>query len=161
MRAEHHAQVAEIENASLALQTSDARTSLTVDRLREEQTRSWSRCWVARDGERVAGYLMAWHVADELHVLDVATHPTQRRRGVARALLEEARRYAVSRRLVQVLLEVRRSNAAAIALYKGGGFFARNVRRGYYSDGEDAVDMALLLEPGTGRTLARADEVEI
>jgi ribosomal-protein-alanine N-acetyltransferase len=36
---------------------------------------------------------------------------------------------------------VRKSNAAAIALYERLGFEAVGVRRGYYDDGEDAVDM--------------------
>ena len=46
-----------------------------------------------------------------------------------------------------VLLEVRRSNAAAIALYRALGFFAMGVRARYYPDDEDAVEMVLALRP--------------
>jgi len=53
----------------------------------EEIGRPWSRLWIARLAERRAeppvGFLIAWHVADELHVLNIATDPSMRRRGVA------------------------------------------------------------------------------
>jgi ribosomal-protein-alanine N-acetyltransferase len=61
-----------------------------------------------------------------------------------------------------LLLEVRRSNIAAIRLYRGLGFSALGVRRGYYSDnGEDAVEMILGLDPETGRALPALDEIII
>jgi [ribosomal protein S18]-alanine N-acetyltransferase len=42
---------------------------------------------------------------------------------------------------VKILLEVRASNAAAIALYEALGFERFNVRKRYYDDGEDGVEM--------------------
>src|SRR4051794_2098811 len=58
---------------------------------KEETERPWSRIWIARDANDViVGILVAWHVADEIHVLNVATRATLRRRGVATALLETA-----------------------------------------------------------------------
>jgi len=59
----------------------------------------------------------------------------------------------------QVLLEVRRSNDAAIALYRTMDFFATRVRARYYPDDEDAVEMLLLLDPRTGEVLPHDDEV--
>src|SRR5687768_15728706 len=57
--------------------------------------------------------------------------------------------YARARSARLVLLEVRRSNAAAIALYRALGFEEAGVRRGYYSDdGEDALEFRLELTPG-------------
>ena len=47
-----------------------------------------------------------------------------------------------------VLLEVRRSNAPAIALYRALGFFAMGVRARYYPDDEDAVEMVLAFDSG-------------
>jgi ribosomal-protein-alanine N-acetyltransferase len=59
-------------------------------------------------------------------------------------VIAEAR--AGSARLL--LLEVRASNAPALALYRSAGFFEHGVRRAYYSDnGEDAVEMRLTLTP--------------
>jgi len=65
------------------------------------------------------------------------------------------------RAVKHVLLEVRRSNVAAIALYRAFGFFAMGVRARYYPDDEDAVEMVLLLDPATGATVAHEDEVRL
>jgi ribosomal-protein-alanine N-acetyltransferase len=130
--------------------------------LRDELARPWARIWVARDDDEAPiAFLIAWHVADELHVLNVATRVDRRRRGIARALLDEAVAYARTRGIKHVLLEVRRSNRAAIALYRSVGFFAMGVRARYYPDDEDAVEMVLLLDPKTGSIVAHADEVRL
>jgi ribosomal protein S18 acetylase RimI-like enzyme len=60
-----------------------------------------------------------------------------------------------------VLLEVRRSNAAAIALYRVFGFFAMGVRARYYPDDEDAVEMVLLFDQVTGKIVEHEDEVRL
>lgn len=130
----------------------------------EELGRPWARLWSARfaaDAEP-AGFLVAWHVADELHVLNVATLPVMRRRGVARALMDEALAYAAAHHVRILILEVRRSNRPAIKLYRGLGFTALGVRPGYYSDnGEDAIEMMLALDPDSGRVLPGKDEIRI
>jgi ribosomal-protein-alanine N-acetyltransferase len=130
----------------------------------EELERPWARVWAVRSAEGAppAGFLVAWHVADELHVLNVATSPPLRRRGFARALMDEALAYAASERVRIVLLEVRRSNRAAIKLYRGFGFTVLGVRPGYYADnGEDAIEMILALDPDSGRVLPGRDEIRI
>ncbi len=130
----------------------------------EELGRPWARLWAARpdEGSAPAGFLVAWHVADELHVLNVAVAPPLRRRGLARALMDEALAYAAGERVRIVLLEVRRSNRPAIKLYRGLGFTALGVRRGYYADNdEDAIEMILALDPSSGRALPGHDEIRI
>lgn len=130
----------------------------------EEIMRPWARLWAARlhAGAPPIGFLVAWHVADELHVLNVATTLAMRRRGVGRALMLEALRYAAAHKIRIVLLEVRRSNRAAIKLYRVLGFTAMGVRPRYYSDNdEDAVEMILALDPDTGRFLPGRDEIRI
>jgi ribosomal-protein-alanine N-acetyltransferase len=69
--------------------------------------------------------------------------------------------YARDQRVKHVLLEVRRSNGPAIALYRGVGFFAMGVRARYYPDDEDAVEMVLMLDPETGAIVAHDDEVRL
>jgi ribosomal protein S18 acetylase RimI-like enzyme len=108
----------------------------------------------------VRAYVVAWHVADEMHVLDVVTHPDARRRGHARALMDETLAYARREGVRAILLEVRRSNAPAIALYRALGFRSTRVRVRYYDDGEDAFEMALRLD-AAGAVVASADEVEV
>jgi len=114
--------------------------------LREELARTWARLRVVRD-ERgaVLGYSLYWHVVDEVQLLNVAVTIGARRRGLGRALVEELVAYARAHGAARVLLEVRASNAPAIALYESLGFERFNVRERYYADGEDAVEMMLSL----------------
>ena len=129
-----------------------ASSGLTVD-LEAESAREIALPWVVRAAAQGApiAFSLAWSVADELHVLDMATHPEHRRRGHARALLSALVALAQSEHKRLVLLEVRRSNANAIALYESAGFRTTGVRRGYYSDtGEDALEMRITLDPSTG-----------
>jgi ribosomal-protein-alanine N-acetyltransferase len=130
-----------------------------------EIERPWSRIWVAREESEKAepgAFLLAWLVVDELHILSVATLPAFRRRGMARALLERAIQFSREREVRTILLEVRRSNAAAIQLYRSFGFSAVSLRPRYYADNfEDAVEMSLVLDPSTGAILPTKDEVTI
>jgi ribosomal-protein-alanine N-acetyltransferase len=120
--------------------------------LREELARTWARLRVARasgpaGAERaVLGYVLFWHVADEIHLLNVAVDPRARRQGIGRALVLDLLAYARAHAVAKVLLEVRASNEAAIRLYESLGFTQFNVRKAYYSDGEDGVEMMLELE---------------
>jgi len=107
-----------------------------------ELARPWAQLWLAVDGDRPIAFLLAWDVADEVHLIDVGTHPDARRRGAARRLLAQLFEHARTRGARLVLLEVRRSNRAAVRLYESFGFRAVTVRRGYYDGGsEDALEM--------------------
>jgi [ribosomal protein S18]-alanine N-acetyltransferase len=89
------------------------------------------------------GYIIYWVLADEMHLLNLAVHPAHRRRGVAGALLTAALAQARTHGAAVVWLEVRPSNAAALALYHSFGFEEIGLRPGYYSDnGEDALILA-------------------
>lgn len=113
--------------------------------LREELTRAWGRLRVDREHGVVRGYVLFWHVTDEIHLLNVAVAETARRQGRGRALVEEVIGYGRAHAAAKVLLEVRRSNEGALALYRGLGFEEINVRKRYYDDGEDAIEMMLAL----------------
>jgi ribosomal-protein-alanine N-acetyltransferase len=134
----------------------------SADDVRAELDRPWARAWVARDEARaVTAFVIAWHVVDEIHVISLATRADVRRRGIARALMSEVLAYARHHRAARLVLEVRRSNDAALALYRSLGFFASGLRARYYADDEDAVEMQLVLDPATGDVERRADEVVI
>jgi ribosomal-protein-alanine N-acetyltransferase len=121
----------------------DARAS-RERQLREELARTWARLRVARSGtSELLGYVLFWHVADEIHLLNVAVRPDLRRRGIGRVLVEEVVAYARSHAAAKVLLEVRASNTAALRLYERLGFVRFHVRSRYYADGEDGVEMML------------------
>jgi ribosomal-protein-alanine N-acetyltransferase len=99
----------------------------------------------ARIAEReghLAGYQVAWLGEAGGHLGNLAVIASQRRRGVAAALLDDLLTEAGRRRVRNLTLEVRVSNGAAQALYRSRGFRLAAVRRRYYRDnGEDALVM--------------------
>ena len=114
----------------------------------EEMERSRTRLWVAEGETGLLGYLLAWSVAGEAEILEVAVDPTLRRKGIGKALLARFVAEASEAGDCRLLLEVRASNLGALALYKGMGFEECGLRRNYYSKPtEDAVLMAVNLEP--------------
>ena len=105
----------------------------------------------------VVGYIVSWHVADELHILNLATAPEFKRQGVAKKLVLASLKRAYQKGATRAFLEVRASNAAAQKLYLSLGFTGTNVRREYYdSPVEDAVVMALEQKAFMG--LVKGDE---
>jgi ribosomal-protein-alanine N-acetyltransferase len=117
------------------------------DLLERELGHAWSQTLLALEpdaggGERVLGYIVFWLVHDEVHVLNVATALEARRRGVGRALMEAAEEAGRQRGARLSTLEVRRSNAPAIALYALLGYRQVGVRANYYAEErEDAIVM--------------------
>ena len=94
----------------------------------------------------VAGYIGFLGVLDELEVTNVATHPEFRRRGVGRALVSALLDYARRESFRRVTLEVRASNAPAIALYESLGFTPCGIRKGFYANPrEDGVIYEILI----------------
>ncbi len=118
---------------------------LNVD-FEAELARSYALLRAAKLPEGLAGFALAWRAADELHLTDLGVFPAWRRRGIARRLVLELLSEARAAALRIVLLEVRASNAPALALYRSVGFTELDRRRRYYSDPEeDAVVMQLEL----------------
>ena len=110
----------------------------------DELERTWARVDVARLAGGVVGFVDYWMVADEIHLLAIATHPDHRRRGIAARLLDHLLAVARAHAARLVTLEVRRTNVPAIALYERRGFKRVGVRPAYYQeDGEDALVMTL------------------
>jgi ribosomal-protein-alanine N-acetyltransferase len=112
-----------------------------------ELARGHARVDVARTpGRRIVGFCNYWLVVDELHIHAIATHPDQRRHGVGAQLVEHALAVGRAAGCTTATLEVRRTNAPAIALYQRAGFRTVHVRARYYQDdGADALVMVLAL----------------
>jgi [ribosomal protein S18]-alanine N-acetyltransferase len=112
----------------------------------EELGREWARVDVVRENQtgEVVAFANYWLVADELHILNIATHPRHRRAGHATRLLAHMVDIARQGTCRCVTLEVRRSNAVAQQLYRRFAFRAVGVRPNYYAeDQEDAIVMLL------------------
>jgi ribosomal-protein-alanine N-acetyltransferase len=107
------------------------------------------QCWVIVCGGEMAGYTVVMVVAGEVHLLNLSVAAPWQRRGIGREALNFLARLARDSGAEKILLEVRPSNEAAIALYAAAGFTEIARRRGYYPAGkvrEDAVVMQLALE---------------
>jgi len=91
---------------------------------------------------RVLGYVVAWFVADEGEIANIAVADDARRSGVGARLLDHALGAAARRRCRVLFLEVRESNAAARALYASRRFEIAGRRAGYY---RKPVEDALVL----------------
>lgn len=95
---------------------------------------------VEPETEKAVGYAGLLVVADEGYITNVAVDPSCRRQGVAAQLLQVFDNFAKGNHLAVLTLEVRPSNAAAIALYEGFGFREVGRRRNYYDlPKEDAL----------------------
>lgn len=96
-----------------------------------------------QDGE-LRGYAILMPVIDDAELLNIGVAAAHQSKGIGRAMLLEMLDLACSKNLLRVFLEVRSSNAAALALYRSAGFTGIGVRRGYYkNDGgsEDGITM--------------------
>ena len=99
--------------------------------LQEELSNPCSRFLVALMDSHVVGYLGCHHIADEGFIANIAVSPSERRQGVARALLCSA--IEQGKGLVRLTLEVRQSNTAAVSLYESLGFTKDGVRPRFYA----------------------------
>lgn len=103
---------------------------------------------VAERGPEMVGYGMVSVAADEAHLLNVCIDPSWQSRGHGRLLLRTLVQLVRDRGAQRVFLEVRPSNAGAIALYQSEGFNEIGRRPRYYpaqNGREDALVMAMEL----------------
>lgn len=114
----------------------------------DEMAHTWSRLEVVRDLDtgRILAFADYWLVSDEVHILNIATHPQARRQGHGARLLRHIVDLAKTASFKSIDLEVRRSNLGAQALYASHGFQVVGMRPRYYEDNdEDAILMTLKL----------------
>lgn len=87
---------------------------------------------VAADNEKIIGYCGAYKSFDEGHITNLAVVEEYRRQGVAKKLLSSMFETLKNDGIVNVTLEVRKSNQAAIDLYTSFGFKTVGVRANFY-----------------------------
>ena len=91
------------------------------------------------DGE-VAGYVGSQSVLDAADMMNLAVSPKYRKQGIGQALVENLVQHLQQNNVIALLLEVRVSNAPAIALYEKLGFIQVGRRPNYYHNPrEDAL----------------------
>ena len=96
------------------------------------------------EDDNIVGSVWLQTVLDEGYIGNVAVLPSFRRQGVADMLLQEMQQWGRRQGLRFLTLEVRASNAPAIALYEKNGYTRVGNRRNYYTEPkEDAILMTL------------------
>ena len=104
--------------------------------------------WVMTLDKKIIGYAIVMLSPGEAHILNICIEPDFQKKGLGRYLLRHILKKSNQTDVDMVLLEVRRSNAAAQQLYQSEGFHELGVRKAYYpaSHGrEDAIILAKYL----------------
>jgi len=92
--------------------------------------------------KRVIGYIIFWHINDNIQISNIAIHPDYRRKGIARLLLQRVINSLQKEKVKYITLEVRPSNLTAQSLYRKLGFEIIGVKENYYSKpDENAIVM--------------------
>jgi ribosomal-protein-alanine N-acetyltransferase len=106
--------------------------------------------YVAKWMKKIVGFLGVWNEQDKLHIVNIAVHPSYRKRGVGSQLMEFAISLAKKGKKREIYLEVKQSNKVAQKLYKKFGFTENGKIPNYYIDGEDGIIMRRSLNEYSG-----------
>lgn len=113
-----------------------------------ELSKPFSRVWLLTDDdtdEKIAAYLCFWMMDDYAQILNIGVDFPYRGQGHAQRLIQSLIRDSIRDQMSRITLEVRVSNENAIGLYRKAGFVQVSVRKRFYSNGEDAIVMDLIL----------------
>ena len=92
--------------------------------------------FVCEEDNKIIGYINCW-VSDNTEILNFCVLKEFQQKGIGTLLFNEVEK--VSNGIIS--LEVRVSNLNAINFYSKRGFIKATIRKGYYSNGEDAILM--------------------
>ena len=102
---------------------------------------------IAEENGRMIGFAYGKVYFDEGELYKIGILPAFRGKGAGKALYKAWEDTIKSRGARKVFLEVRVSNQSALGLYNSRGFEKTRIRKRYYPDGEDALEMKLDLCP--------------
>jgi ribosomal-protein-alanine N-acetyltransferase len=91
-------------------------------------------------------YYVAIFIVDECELLNITVKPELQKKGYGALMLEDLFSECKKENIVNIFLEVRKSNVSAIRLYEKNGFNEIGVRNNYYKNKrgkEDAILMGL------------------
>lgn len=130
-------QVADLESRSFS-------TPWSEKSIREELQNEWAMWYVAQEGDTFFGYIGIQYGLDGGDIMTIATEPEHRGRGIGKALILHVLDIFKEKQLGYLTLEVRPSNAPALALYENLGFLPVGRRKKYYKNPtEDALLLTL------------------
>lgn len=135
------------------MQERDLESVTAIERL--VQTHPWSKqqfqeslasyqCTVYEQANQVVGFCILQPVLDEANLLLMAIHPSQQGKGLGYALLDDSIQQ-LKNNPIQIFLEVRESNSAAIRLYEKTGFHQIDLRKNYYPNPDGSREHAVIM----------------
>ncbi|NNP76340.1 ribosomal-protein-alanine N-acetyltransferase [Acinetobacter sp. Ac_3412] len=135
------------------MQENDLESVAGIERL--VQTHPWSKqqfqesvasyqCTVYEQANQVVGFCILQPVLDEANLLLMAIHPSQQGKGLGYELLESSIQQ-LKNNPIQIFLEVRESNTAAIRLYEKSGFHQIDLRKNYYPNPDGSREHAVIM----------------
>lgn len=101
---------------------------------------------VLEQNKLIIGFIVLWIILDECHLANIAVTPDYRGRGLGKLMMQNIISIARQNKCVKVMLEVRKSNTTAIALYQKFLFEKVGMRKNYYHDGFMNTEDALLMD---------------
>ncbi len=136
----------DIVAASIILQEAEEAARWSVEMLGGTFTSDRVSGFISETDGKPTGFILGREVLDEGEILNLAVVPENRGKGEGTALAKELLNRFAARGIKATFLEVRESNAGAIAFYRMLGFRQVGRRERYYREPEEA---ALILEHGT------------
>lgn len=135
------------------MRDSDLENVAAIERL--VQTHPWNKqqfqeslasyqCTVYEQANQVVGFCILQPVLDEANLLLMAIHPSQQGKGLGYKLLDQSIQQ-LKNNPIQIFLEVRESNTAAIRLYEKTGFHQIDVRKNYYPNPDGSREHAVIM----------------
>ena len=105
---------------------------------------------VAEKSGKVIGNLLAYTAADEVEIARISVLKEERKQGSGKLLLDTLKQTGQEQKAEKILLDVRRSNAAARAFYEKYGFKEDGIRPDFYEEpSEDAILMSFEITRGS------------
>ena len=93
------------------------------------------------------GFVGLRYDEDETHITSIAVLSKYQNQGIGSQTISHVIQIARDRGCSMITLEVKKSNEAAIYLYKKFGFFETGIKKNYYKENhEDAIDMVLVVD---------------
>ncbi len=135
------------------MQTSDLSAVVTIEN--QVQTHPWTfkqfeeslqsyQCTVIEQDQRIVGFCILQPVLDEANLLLMAIDPKFQGQGLGYRLLN-ASIEQLNNQPVQIFLEVRESNHAAIGLYEKAGFHQIDLRKNYYPNPDGSREHDIIM----------------
>ena len=109
----------------------------------QEAVEGYQSTVIERNGN-VVGFCILQPVVDEANLLLMAIDPNMQGQGLGFQLLD-ASIELLKNQPVQIFLEVRENNKAAIALYEKTGFHQIDLRRNYYPNKDGSKEHAVIM----------------